>query len=195
MNFADALDAALERGTYESPRAPRSTATFTSRHANPFLYSALGVPFVQRRVFSEPQPSTADSSLRDCAPRHSAVFTTTGTAWCGNPKNREESEGDGECGDASQDPEPQPREERSERPRTVSRMLTVVERRALETLVQHGACLTPAFSAVDLRREYRRLARRLHPDAHPECTAAELAQMSAQFAVVSSSYQVLIAVR
>lgn len=244
MNFADALDAALDRGTYESPRAPRSAATFTSRHANPFLYSALGDPFAERRVFSAQRPFSSESpSSRDCTTHTTTAFTCTRaarqpdstlrdgqreTTCAGIAANDDANECftadertgapqvddatraceaetagarattdafdeshcwtplDSQCGHESAS-------EKSDQPR--SRMLTVAERHALDTLVKHGARLTPVFSLAELRHEYRRLARRLHPDTHPDSTAAELAQLSARFAAVSSSYQVLASVR
>lgn len=212
MNFADALDAALERGTYESTRATRSAATFTSRHANPFLYSPLGGSFAQRRVFSGPA-LTVDAGLRDAA---STAFTSARPARrfdSGDPKERAEEGVSGSAataqntkgcqaetesttgprgGDAARDGEQ--RAEGVEPMRTRRRMLTAVERRALDTFAWHGARLTPEFSVSELRREYRRLARRFHPDAHPECTPDELAGMSAQFAAVSASYQTLLSV-
>lgn len=185
MSFADALDAALDRGTYESPRVPRSTATFTSQHANPFLYSAPGASFARRHVFS-PSTSSGDTIRRECHgiddTRASASATRAATEDARSCKTGEES-----TRSAASVTRP--------RAKVQTRVLTAVERQALQVLVRHGARVMSSFSATELRREYRRLARQLHPDAHPECTATELAQLSASFAAVSSSYQILASIQ
>jgi curved DNA-binding protein CbpA len=44
----------------------------------------------------------------------------------------------------------------------------------------------------DLRRAYRELARRYHPDRHPHLPAAERTRLAAQFADVTAAYRTLI---
>ena len=72
-------------------------------------------------------------------------------------------------------------------------MLTDAQMRALETLRDLGAVLTADFTMVELRREYRRLARRVHPDSHPGSSRTEVERLSRQFAAATDSYQRLIA--
>lgn len=69
--------------------------------------------------------------------------------------------------------------------------LTDVQRLALEGLVLLGAELTDAFTADDLRREYRRLARRYHPDGRADAGPLERAQMARSFAAAADDYRCL----
>ena len=73
------------------------------------------------------------------------------------------------------------------------RLLTDVQTLALETLRELGAALTADFTVVELRREYRRLVRRVHPDSHPGATRTETERLSRQFAAATDSYQRLLA--
>jgi hypothetical protein len=75
----------------------------------------------------------------------------------------------------------------------VHRSLTDTQSRALQTLRSLGAALASDFTAADLRREYRKLARRLHPDSHPGCSRAESESFARQFALATDSYQRLLA--
>lgn len=54
-----------------------------------------------------------------------------------------------------------------------------------------GAELGRDFSAADLRRAYRRLARTYHPDGHPGVTAGERARLSRTFAALTDHYRTL----
>ena len=74
------------------------------------------------------------------------------------------------------------------------RVLTVVEQRALDRLLLLGARLDDQFSADDLRREYRKLALRLHPDRHATAPAADRATLAEAFARATASYRCLQAV-
>ncbi len=74
------------------------------------------------------------------------------------------------------------------------RVLTVAEQRALDRLLLLGARLDDQFSADDLRREYRRLALRLHPDRHVTAPAADRATLAEAFARATASYRCLQAV-
>ena len=73
------------------------------------------------------------------------------------------------------------------------RVLTDAQMRALETLRDLGAVLTADFTVVELRREYRRLVRRVHPDSHPGASRTETERLSRQFASATDSYQRLLA--
>lgn len=75
------------------------------------------------------------------------------------------------------------------RPRT----LTPPQHRALDLLCDAGANLSLDFTADELRGEYRLLARRMHPDRHPEANAFERALLSRRFADVASGYRFLLA--
>lgn len=68
---------------------------------------------------------------------------------------------------------------------------TDVQRLAFERLVLLGADLADDFSAEDLRREYRRLARRFHPDAHAHCAPLERAQLARSFVEAAEDYRCL----
>ena len=47
-------------------------------------------------------------------------------------------------------------------------------------------------SAEEVKRAYRRLARALHPDVHPNATADELRELERRFAAVSAAYRRLV---
>ena len=71
--------------------------------------------------------------------------------------------------------------------------LTADEQRALGLLNDLGADLTGTPSSSDLRRAYRRLARRYHPDRHPGSGQAEQVRLSRLFAQLTDGYRVLAA--
>lgn len=63
----------------------------------------------------------------------------------------------------------------------------------MASLNELGAILDENPTAADVRRAYRLLARRFHPDTHPHATAAEVARLSAQFMRATADYRVLSA--
>lgn len=73
------------------------------------------------------------------------------------------------------------------------RTLSPVQQRALECLTALGARLVPAFTASELRREYRQLARRVHPDRHPHATPAERERLARDFGEATTAYRSLLA--
>lgn len=67
--------------------------------------------------------------------------------------------------------------------------LTVEQHAALESLTLLGADLPPGFTAEELRREYRRLARRYHPDGQQDGSALDRTQAARCFAQVVDAYR------
>jgi hypothetical protein len=72
------------------------------------------------------------------------------------------------------------------RPRP-AHQLDADQRRAFDRLISMGSALPAGFTAEDLRDEYRRLARRFHPDRHARCTALERAQLARCFTEVADA--------
>ena len=81
----------------------------------------------------------------------------------------------------------------AEPPSTAKTPLNASEKRALMALNALGAGLSEDPSAPALRRAFRRLARRYHPDRHPESSAAELERLARLFADATEQYRVLAA--
>lgn len=71
------------------------------------------------------------------------------------------------------------------------RRLTSAQARALELLRRAGADLHPDYFASELKSAFRRLARQLHPDRHPQADAAARAALSAAFREVREAYGAL----
>lgn len=69
--------------------------------------------------------------------------------------------------------------------------LTDRQRRAFERLGVLGADLPAGFTSEELRREYRGLARRFHPDRHGDCSEMERQQRARNFAEAAESYSCL----
>ncbi len=74
-----------------------------------------------------------------------------------------------------------------QRPRPV-RALTATQQQSLDSLNALGAQLTPDFMAQELRRAYRWLAHRVHPDRQHDCGEAERARRSRLFVTVTAHY-------
>ena len=72
-----------------------------------------------------------------------------------------------------------------------TRTLAPSEANALTSLNRLGACLSSDYSAHELRRAFRRLARQYHPDRHPSCGAAEQARLAHVFSVVNEHHRCL----
>jgi len=69
--------------------------------------------------------------------------------------------------------------------------LTAAEQRALRCFLALGGVVADDFTAQELRREYRRLAHRYHPDRHRDASPAERALLARQFAEATESYRCL----
>lgn len=74
------------------------------------------------------------------------------------------------------------------RPRPV-RALTTDQQRSLEALNALGAPLTSGFTAQELRRAYRSIAQRVHPDRQRDCSDAERARRSRLFVAATTHYR------
>ena len=74
------------------------------------------------------------------------------------------------------------------------RRLSAREEGALRGLVALGADLDAQFTAEQLRRAFRILARRYHPDGHPDIDAPAKARLSRTFADLADHHRCLLAV-
>ena len=71
--------------------------------------------------------------------------------------------------------------------------LTPREQMALAALNDLGAGLDDRVSSEDVRRAFRRLAHRYHPDRHPGSSRAEQERLSRLFAEMTDHYRLLAA--
>lgn len=53
--------------------------------------------------------------------------------------------------------------------------------------------LSPGSSVADVKRAYRRLARSVHPDLHPDATDAERRSLEVRFMEITDAYRILVA--
>jgi hypothetical protein len=67
------------------------------------------------------------------------------------------------------------------------------ERQALAVLNDLGADLGESLSLSTLRRAFRKLARRYHPDRHPGSSTAEQKRMARAFVEATDHYRILAA--
>ena len=75
-----------------------------------------------------------------------------------------------------------------------SRRLSATQQRALGRLQRLGAlALDASFTDDQLRRAFRFLAKKLHPDRHPAASAAERARLASSFVALCESYRELTA--
>ena len=79
-----------------------------------------------------------------------------------------------------------------ERPRPV-RALTGAQQQSLEALNTLGAQLTSGFTGRELRRAYRAIAQRVHPDRQHDCGEAERARRARLFVAATAHYRHLLA--
>lgn len=77
------------------------------------------------------------------------------------------------------------------RPRLEAPRLDAVQQHAFDRLVALGATLSATFTADDLKREYRRLALRYHPDRRTAGLAAGPSDASATFATIADACRCL----
>jgi len=77
------------------------------------------------------------------------------------------------------------------RPPRRPHLLTADQQRALRSFLALGGVVADDFTAHELRREFRRLAHRYHPDRHLDAAPAERARLARQFADATESYRCL----
>lgn len=77
-------------------------------------------------------------------------------------------------------------------PVRLRRRLTRAQSRALEAFNQLGAGIRVDFSAGELRSAFRMLARRYHPDRHPDASVVDRHRLAWQFTTIRNSYQTLL---
>lgn len=112
------------------------------------------------------------------APRVFAAYRATGPARAGEPA--------GACLS-----EAQPSARRA--PDAPVRLTTAQEREALARLRRLGADdLGPTLATTDLKRAFRELARRYHPDSHPDLNGEASARFAAMFAEAADAYRTLV---
>jgi hypothetical protein len=80
---------------------------------------------------------------------------------------------------------PPPRVMRPRRP------LTARQAAALARFRANGADLLDDFLGWELKMAFKRLARALHPDKHPDADAAQRRQLALEFAAVREAYEIL----
>jgi hypothetical protein len=73
------------------------------------------------------------------------------------------------------------------------RVSTPREREAVLTLERLGVHVGAGTTLADLKRGYRALARRFHPDVHPQVSGQERGRLESLFAEASQAYRVLVA--
>jgi hypothetical protein len=81
---------------------------------------------------------------------------------------------------------------RAPRPR---RQLSALQRIAVNTIHRAGAALRDDFTDAELKGAFRRLARELHPDMHPDATRDQRTALAVQFAEVRDAYEQLLKAR
>ena len=77
-------------------------------------------------------------------------------------------------------------------PARLRRPLTTAQSRALEALNQLGAGIGVDSSVGELRSAFRMLARRYHPDRHPDASVVDRHRLAWQFTTIRNSYKTLL---
>ena len=81
---------------------------------------------------------------------------------------------------------------RAPRPR---RRLNALQQIAFDAFNRAGATLADDFTNAELKGAFRRLARELHPDMHPDASVQRRTALAVQFAEVRDAYEQLLKVR
>ena len=168
--FEDVLDRELGRVREPELRPFAAQHSFQAESPNPFLFVSHAATAASEILRGA--GSAAPSSFRDSPTRH-------------EPASRPAPE--------RLRPTWQPVGPVPERGR-LKRVLVARERRALRELIALGADLNADFTATELRRAFRLLALRYHPDCHPNQDEQAKAQLSRTFSEVAEHHRCLLAV-
>ena len=76
-------------------------------------------------------------------------------------------------------------------PRRARRTLSARQQHALDAFAQFGASLGNDFTDTELRRAFRALALRYHPDRHPDSSDTQRADLSVRFSALHDAYESL----
>jgi hypothetical protein len=161
--FAEALEHALEAARDDAPRA-----------GDRFVYlPASAAPFVF--VYSRASVATKSSGVHDDARRDRGPYA-----------------GVQEVRHLHTPAPPMPEVEPLSTPAALRRSLTSEQQRAVLEMAALGAELRPDFTAPELRRAFRRLARQYHPDRYPDADAAGQARLAQIFSDLTDHYRCLM---
>jgi hypothetical protein len=166
--FAEALEHALEAAGDDAPRTG-DRFVYLPESAAPFVFVYSRAAVATR---------TADALLNHGGRERGPFAKTTTAAAVAEPPIERNWE-----------PEPV---EISVRPPVPAHPLTPEQRNAMEEMVALGAHIRPDFTAPELRRAFRRLARQYHPDRHPATSPEEQAHLSQIFADLTEHYRCLM---
>jgi len=162
--FAEALEHALEAPHDEAPRGDRFVYLPASAAPFVFVYS--------RGSIAERTPDAIHGPRREQGP-----YAQAGAA----------------VHEVRELHTPAPVAEPDTAPVHPKRSLTPAQQQAVLEMAALGAPLGPGFTAQELRRAFRRLARDYHPDRHPSSDAAAQARLSEIFADLADHYRCLMA--
>ena len=169
--FAEALEHALEAARDDSPRT-----------GDRFVYlPASAAPFVFVYSRADVSRRTADALIDKNLDRERGPYADVATAVAEPPVQPH----------GNWEPEPV---EISVRPPVLPHPLTPEQQHAMAEMIALGAHLRPDFTAPELRRAFRRLARQYHPDRHPSISPEEQAHLSQIFGDVAEHYRCLMSI-
>jgi curved DNA-binding protein CbpA len=66
-----------------------------------------------------------------------------------------------------------------------------LQARAVHSTAWQALGLSPGADTSEIKRAYKRLARAVHPDLHPEATDGERRVLAARFSAITEAYRVL----
>jgi len=203
IRFADVLNDALTAIAWDSPgsgqpgvrtAAPRPVAHTPLYH----LHKPADTATVARRVVN---PYAADTADRRVATAGGDVTSgQAGSIWS-NPGRGDWPEPSHAANRPAAHTAPCLKEPESHgatpsvstvRPARRRRRLTTTQSRALDAFNRLGAGVRVDFSLGELRSAFRMLARRYHPDRHPDASVVDRHRLAWQFTTIRNSYQTLL---
>ena len=76
-------------------------------------------------------------------------------------------------------------------PSRPSRRLSAAQQAALDTFLELGAAIGPHFTQAELRSAFRELARRFHPDRHPDISVDQRVRLTKLFVRARDACRIL----